>query len=154
MTFILICMNVCVDIYIYMIYTRSYILIYTSYVSLYADMCIATMAVSMSLDCAKARLTDPLVDSALGALSTGFAGSLSTVPRLAFHSKISKISKAQSSGCRIYIYIYIYIHVHRCMQRCMCTNVQPKELHSSFDIQQIYSNSKRTSKFQLVPTTF
>ena len=140
-------------VYIYMIYTRSYILIYTSYVSLYADMCIATMAVSMSLDCAKARLTDPLVDSALGALSTGFAGSLSTVPRLAFHSKIpkiSKISKAQSSGCRN----YIYIHVHRCMQRCMCTNVQPKELHSSFDIQQIYSNSKRTSKFQLVPTTF
>ena len=92
-----------------MIYTRSYILIYTSYVSLYADMCIATMAVSMSLDCAKARLPDPLVDSALGALSTGFAGSLSTVPRLAFHSKIpkiSKISKAQSSGCRNYIYIY------------------------------------------------
>jgi hypothetical protein len=43
MTFILICMNVCV--YIYMIYIRSYILIYTSYVSLYADMCIATMAV-------------------------------------------------------------------------------------------------------------
>lgn len=50
--------------------------------------------------------------------------------------------------------LYIYIHVHRCMQRCMCTNVRPKELHSSFDIQQIYSNSKRTSKFKLVPTTF
>ena len=143
----LICINVCVYIYIH---------IYTLYVSLYADMCIATMAVSMSLDCAKARLTDPLVDSALGALSTGFAGSLSTVPRLAFHSKISKISKI-SKGSKLWLpqlCIYIYIHVHRCMQRCMCTNVQPKELHSSFDIQQIYSNSKRTSKFQLVPTTF
>ena len=28
----------------------------------------------------QARLTDPLADSALGALSTGFAGSLSTAP--------------------------------------------------------------------------
>lgn len=93
----------------------------------------------MSLDCAKARLTDPLVDSALGALSTGFAGSLSTVPRLAFHSKISKISKiskAQSSGCRNYIYIYIYMCIDVCRDVCvlMCDqkNYIPRLIFNKF----------------------